>query len=60
MRVDNEQEGTYMDIETFWQKIHEERVKNGDIIGWDLWRLPPGGEAQGYQYLPVNLYDDKV
>ena len=49
-----------MDIETFWQKIHEERVKNGDIIGWDLWRLQPGGEDQGYQYLTVNLYDDKV
>ena len=60
MRVDIEQEGTYMDIETFWQKIHEERVKNGDIIGWDLWRLQPGGEDQGYQYLTVNLYDDKV
>ena len=60
MRVDNEQELIYMETEDFWKKIHEQRVKNGDIFGWDLWRLQPGGEDQGYQYLTVNLYDDKV
>ena len=60
MRVDNEQELIYMETENFWKKIHEQRVKNGDIFGWDLWRLQPGGEDQGYQYLTVNLYDDKV
>ena len=60
MKVDNEQEGDYMETESFWQKIHEERVKNGDIIGWDLWALQPGGESQGFQYLTVNLYDDPV
>jgi hypothetical protein len=60
MKVDNEQEGDYMETESFWQKIHEQRVKNGDIIGWDLWALQPGGESQGFQYLTVNLYDDPV
>jgi hypothetical protein len=60
MRVDNEQESIYMETEDFWKKVHEQRVKNGDIIGWDLWRLQPGGEDQGYQYMTVNLYDDKV
>ena len=60
MKVDNEQESDYRDTESFWQKIHEQRVKNGDIIGWDLWSLKPGGENQGFQYLTVNLYDDPV
>lgn len=60
MKVDNEQEGAYMEVESFWEKIHEQRVKNGDIIGWDLWRLSPGGESQGFQYMTVNLYDDPV
>ena len=60
MKVDNEQETAYQETESFWQKIHQERVKNGDIIGWDLWSLQPGGEDQGYQYLTVNLYNDPV
>lgn len=60
MKVDNEQEGDYAETETFWQKIHEQRVKNGDIIGWDLWALQPGGEDQGFQYLTVALYNDPV
>ena len=47
-------------LKLFWAKIHEQRVKNGDIIGWDLWRLQPGGEDQGFQYLTVNLYNDPV
>ncbi|MBZ9728650.1 hypothetical protein LB467_03040 [Salegentibacter sp. JZCK2] len=60
MKVDNEQEQAYMETEVFWEKIHEERVKNGDILGWDLWSLQPGGENQGFQYLTVNLYNDSV
>lgn len=60
MRVDNQQEAAYGETEEFWAKIHEERVKNGDILGWDLWRIQPGGEDQHFQYLTVNLYDDPV
>ncbi len=60
MKVDNEQETAYMETETFWEKIHEQRTKNGDIIGWDLWSLQPGGEDQGFQYLTVTLYNDPV
>lgn len=60
MKVDNEQEGDYAETESFWEKIHEQRVKNGDIIGWDLWSLQPGGEDQGFQYLTVTLYNDQV
>lgn len=60
MKVDNEQEVAYMETESFWQKIHDQRVKAGDIIGWDLWRLQPGGEDQGFQYMTVNLYNDPV
>ena len=60
MKVDNEQEAAYSEIETFWEKIHAQRAKAGDIIGWDLWALSPGGEHQGYQYLTVNVYNDPV
>ncbi len=60
MKVDNEQEAAYAETEEFWAKIHEQRIKNGDIIGWDLWSLQPGGEDQHFQYLTVNLYNDPV
>lgn len=60
MQVDNEQEEAYSATEKFWEKIHQERVKAGDIIGWDLWSLSPGGEQQGFQYLTVAVYNDPV
>jgi hypothetical protein len=60
MRVDNAQEQNYWEVESFWEKIHEQRIKNGDIVGWDLWAIKPGGEDQGYQYMTVNVYNDPV
>ncbi len=60
MKVDNEQEAAYAETEEFWEKIQEQRVKGGDIIGWDLWSLSPGGEMQDFQYLTVSLYNDPV
>lgn len=60
MKVDNEQETAYWDTESLWEKIHDQRVKNGDIIGWDLWSLQPGGKDQGYQYLTVQVFKDPV
>lgn len=60
MKVDNEQEQAYSETEAFWEKIQEQRVKNADILGWDLWGLQPGGEDQEYQYLTVTLYGDPV
>ncbi|WP_215226531.1 hypothetical protein [Echinicola shivajiensis] len=58
MKVDGDQEQAYWETENFWEKIHQERIKNGDIVGWDLWSLKPGGEDQGYQYLTVTIFDD--
>ncbi len=60
MEVDNSQEAAYQDTEDFWEKIHQQRANNGDIIGWDLWQLYPGGEDQGYQYATVTLFSEKA
>jgi hypothetical protein len=60
MKVDNEQEAAYAETEAFWEKIQQQRVKGGDIIGWDLWSISPGGEMQDFQYLTVSLYNDPV
>lgn len=58
MKVDNEQEQAYSETENFWEKIHEQRAQSGEIIGWDLWSLLPGGENQGHQYMTVTLFSD--
>lgn len=60
MRVDEEQVMDYLETETFWEKIHQQSAINGDIQGWELWSLQPGGEDQGFQYLTVTLFDNPV
>lgn len=56
MHVPDNQGGNYMEVEEFWSKIHQQRVANGSIIGWDLWSLAPSGSEQGAQYMTVTLY----
>jgi len=60
MHVDEGQGAAYAETEKFWEKVHVERVKNGDCIGWDLWRLEPSGQKQGAQFMTVSLYNDPV
>lgn len=60
MKVEEGMGADYWETESFWEKIHEQRVKDGDIIGWDLWALSPSGTNQGHQYMTVTLYSDPV
>lgn len=60
MKVADNQDANYWETETFWEKIHAERLKSGDIKGWDLWSLKPGGAEQGYQYVTVTIYNSAV
>ena len=60
MMVDEEQVNDYWETENYWEKIHQQSAINGDIQGWDLWSLQPGGEDQGFQYLTVTLFDNPV
>ncbi len=58
MKVQDKNITAYMAYEDFWSKIHQEAIKEGACIGWDLWALQPGGQDQGYQYLAVTVYND--
>lgn len=60
MKVDLSQESTYLEAESFWEKIHDQRVKSGEILGWQLWRLQQGSENQGYKYVTVQVFNDPV
>lgn len=60
MKVAPAQESAYLETESFWEKIHDQRIKSGVILGWQLWRLQPGGENHDYQYMTVQVFDDKI
>lgn len=60
MKVADNQTDNYWETETFWEKIHAERLKAGEIRAWDLWSLKPGGAEQRYQYVTVTTYDNAV
>lgn len=60
MKVTDNQDADYWETETFWEKIHAERVRNGEIKSWDLWSLKPGGAEQAYQYVTVTIYKDAM
>lgn len=56
MEVNDEHMEDYLEVETFWSKIHQQRIADGSIDGWDLWELMPSGSEQGSQYLTVTVY----
>lgn len=58
MKVDDKDEIAYLETESFWEKIHEQRIKKGDLVEWDLWKLKSNDEEQSYQYLTINVYDN--
>lgn len=60
MKVADNMDSDYWETETFFEKIHEQRLTSGEIQSWDLWSLKPGGREQGYQYLTVTVYNDPV
>ncbi len=55
MSVDDAEGGNYAEIEEYWSKIHEQRIADGSIVGWDLWSLGPA-DSDGPQYLTVTLF----
>lgn len=52
--------GEYVALEKdIWKALHQERIKNGDIVGWYLYSVRfPYGEGVKYDYVTVTIYDD--
>lgn len=49
---------SYLEIEKDWKKIHEKRIEEGLINGWQLWRKLYSAEDDPYQYITVTWYDN--
>nr|WP_321356830.1 hypothetical protein [uncultured Draconibacterium sp.] len=56
MSVSDEMDGDYQQVEEFWTKIHQQRIADNNIVGWDLWAMMPNGTKQGSQYFTVTLF----
>ncbi|MDN5216969.1 hypothetical protein QQ020_33165 [Fulvivirgaceae bacterium BMA12] len=52
--------GDYMSLEKdIWKALHQERIKNGDIVGWYLYGVKfPYGQNTDYDYVTVTVYND--
>ncbi|WP_299578199.1 hypothetical protein [uncultured Sunxiuqinia sp.] len=59
MKVEAGDEGKYVDLEQkVWKPIHQERINQGEIIGWVLYRIHYTGADDEYNFVTVALFDD--
>lgn len=58
MKVKPENEAKYLDVEkNTWKPLHQERLKQGKIIGWILYRVLYTGTDDPYNYVTMTLFD---
>ncbi len=60
MDVDPNSNTSYLEVEEFWSKIHQQRVNAGEIRGWDLWTFIPAGTEQEYRFMTVTFFESAV
>jgi hypothetical protein len=58
MKVKPGNAGKYLEVEKAWRKIHEARVKSGEILSWTLYENMFAGADEAYQYVTVTIYKD--
>jgi L-rhamnose mutarotase len=58
MKVKPENEAKYLDVEkNTWRPLHQERLKQGKIIGWVLYRVLYTGTDDPYNYVTMTFFD---
>lgn len=59
MKVKQGDEQKYIDLERdYWKKIHQQRIKNGEIVRWVLYEVRFAGSNDEYNYVTVALVND--
>lgn len=58
MKVDFNSTDQYLEVEEQWKKIHQERLKRGDIVAWELFQVYFQGADSEYNYVTVNVYEN--
>ncbi len=61
MKVKPENESKYLEIEkNIWKPLHLERAKQGNIVGWFLYKVWFTGTDDKYNYVTVTLFSDPL
>ena len=63
VRVDDSERESYLELEEFWSKIHEQAIKDEYSDGWMLWEFTykDDEEAKGKpDYLIMNFHKDSM
>ena len=61
MKVKPENEDRYLEVEkNIWKPLHLERAKQGNIVGWMLYRVRFTGTDDKYNYVTVTLFADPL
>lgn len=55
MTVNDQEE--YLEVEKQWQKIHEVRMQEGEIIGWVVYQIMYKTAEDPYNFVTVSFYD---
>lgn len=59
MKVKPENTSRYLEVEQdIWKPMHQERVKQGIIVGWYLYAVEFAGTDGEYNYVVISLYDN--
>ena len=58
MKVKPGNENKYLEVQKSWKKLHELRLKTGNILTWALYRPMFTGLDYQWQYVTVTLYKD--
>lgn len=59
MKVKQGDEAKYVELEKeVWRPIHEERIKQGEIVGWVLYAIHYAGSDDEYNFVTAALFDD--
>jgi len=59
MKVKPGAEDKYLDLEkNFWKPIHQERINQGKITGWILYKVLYTGTNDLYNYVTVTFFDN--
>lgn len=61
MKVKPENEDRYLEVEkSIWKPLHLERAKQGNIVGWFLYKVRFTGTDDKYNYVTVTLFADPL
>ena len=61
MKVMPQNEESYLEIEkNIWKPLHLERAKQGNIVGWFLYKVWFTGTDDKYNYVTVTLFSDPL